>query len=391
MYKFLLFLITVIALFILSAIPSIQFGKVEISFLNYFLQISGTQLAVLIFFLLLIVNYLMSIVKTILFYPANILDFFERNKKEKFNKKLFESLFFDILGDKVEGVKISRNIKKTNLDPFQIQSIRRAKLLIDCNYLSESKQTLNSISLSRHKNIKIIVDFLFARIAYEEGDFLESERILNSINLKKFEILKLLFLVKSKLGKFEELMELKNILESKSFTPQQIDTLNLYFIDVLSNFIHSQPANTINDEHFLKKIPNKFLKNEKIKLLIAKKIFETKDKIALRFFIEKCLDEKWSDDLSLFYLKSISDDAKPHFSKIEKWIKQKDLQKNTGLVLLSYLSVINDIKGQAKKNLSEIVWEDLDLNFKIVFIFCYQLLDKTKESEHYLKKLFEEI
>ena len=167
--------------------------------------------------------------------------------------------------------------------------------------------------------------------------------------------------------------------------------LNLYFIDVLSNFIHSQPANIINYEHFLKKIPNKFLKNEKIKLLIAKKIFETKDKIALRFFIEKCLDEKWSDDLSLFYLKSISDDAKPHLSKIEKWIKQKDLQKNTGLVLLSYLSVINDIKGQAKKNLSEIVWEDLDLNFKIIFIFCYQLLDKTKESEHYLKKLFEEI
>ena len=46
---------------------------------------------------------------------------------------------------------------------------------------------------------------------------------------------------------------------------------------------------------------------------------------------------------------------------------------------------------EAKKNLSEIVWEDLDLNFKIIFIFCYQLLDKTKESEHYLKKLFEEI
>ena len=391
MYKFLLFLITLIALFILSAIPSIQLGKVEISFLNYFLEISGTQLAVLIFFLLLIINYLTTIVKTILFYPANILDFFERNKKEKFNKKLFESLFFDILGDKIEGVKISRNIKKTNLDPFQIQSIRRAKLLIDCNYLSEAKQILNSISLSRHKNIKLIVDFLFARIAYEEGDFVKSERILNSINLKKFEILKLLFLVKSKLGKFEELMELKNILESKSFTTQQTDTLNLYFIDVLSNFIHSQPANTINDEHFLKKIPNKFLKNEKIKYLIAKKIFETKDKIALRFFIEKCLDEKWSDDLSLFYLKSISDDAKPHLSKIEKWIKQKDLQKNTGLVLLSYLSVINDIKGQAKKNLSEIVWEDLDLNFKIIFIFCYQLLDKTKESEHYLKKLFEEI
>ena len=103
------------------------------------------------------------------------------------------------------------------------------------------------------------------------------------------------------------------------------------------------------------------------------------------------MDEKWSDDLSLIYLKSISYDAKPHLSKIEKWIKQKDLQKNTGLVLLSYLSVINDIKGQAKKNLSEIVWEDLDLNFKIIFIFCYQLLDKTKESEHYLKKLFEEI
>ena len=74
----------------------------------------------------------------------------------------------------------------------------------------------------------------------------------------------------------------------------------------------------------------------------------------MRFFIEKCLDEKWSDDLSLFYLKSISDDAKPHLSKIEKWIKQKDIQKNKGLVLLSYLSVINDIKGQAKKNLSEI-------------------------------------
>ena len=89
--------------------------------------------------------------------------------------------------------------------------------------MSEAKQTLNSISLSRHKNIKIIVDFLFARIAYEEGDFVESERILNSINLKKFEILKLLFLVKSKLGKFEELMELKNILESKSFTPQQTE------------------------------------------------------------------------------------------------------------------------------------------------------------------------
>ena len=111
----------------------------------------------------------------------------------------------------------------------------------------------------------------------------------------------------------------------------------------------------------------------------------------MRFFIEKCLDEKWSDDLSLFYLKSISDDAKPHLSKIEKWIKQKDIQKNKGLVLLSYLSVINDIKGQAKKNLSEILWEDLDLNFKIIFIYCYQLLEKTKESEYYIKKLFEEI
>jgi uncharacterized protein HemY len=391
MYKFLLFLITLIVLFILSAIPSIQLGKVEISFFNYFLEISVTQLAVLIFFLLLIVNYLISIVKKILFYPANILDFFKRNKKDKFNKKLFDSLFFEVLGDKIEGARISKDIKQTNFDPFQIQSIRRAKLLIDCNLLSEAKHTLNSISISRHKNIKIIVDFLFARIAYEESDFRESEKILNRIALKKFEILKLLFLVKSKLGKFEDLIEMKNILESKSFTIQQTDTLNFYFIDVLSSFIHSQPADTVNDEHFLKKIPNKFLRNEKIKLLIAKKIFETKDKIALRFFIEKCLDEKWSDDLSFFYLKSISDDAKPHLSKIETWIKQKDIQKNKGLVLLSYLSVINDIKGQAKKNLSEVLWEDLDLNFKIISIYCYQLLDKTKESEHYLKKLFEEI
>ena len=391
MYKILLFLVTLITLFILSAIPSIQLGKVEISFFNYFLEISGTQLAVFVFFLLLIVNYLISFVKKILFYPANILDFFERNKREKFNKKLFDSLFLEVLGDKIEGAKISKDIKKTNFDPFQIQSIRRAKLLIDCNSLSEAKQILNLISLSRHKNIKIIIDFLFARIAYEESDFVESERILDSINLKKFEILKLLFLVKSKLGKYEELIEMKNILESKSFTQQQTETLNFYFIDVLCNFIHSQPADTINDEHFLKKIPNKFLRNGKIKLLIVKKIFETKDKIALRFFIEKCLDEKWSDDLSLFYLKSISDDAKPHLSKIEKWIKQKDIQKNKGLVLLSYLSVINDIKGQAKKNLSEILWEDLDLNFKIIFIYCYQLLEKTKESEYYLKKLFEEI
>jgi len=389
MYKILLFLVTLITLFILSAIPSIQLGKVEISFFNYFLEISGTQMAVFVFFLLLIVNYLISLIKKILFYPANILDFFERNKKEKFNKKLFDSLFFEVLGDKIEGAKLSKDIKKTNFDPFQIQSIRRAKLLIDCNSLSEAKQTLNSISLSRHKNIKIIIDFLFARIAYEESDFVESERILDSINLKKFEILKLLFLVKSKLGKYEELIEMKNILESKSFTQQQTETLNFYFIDVLCNFIHSQPADTINDEHFLKKIPNKFLRNGKIKLLIVKKIFETKDKIALRFFIEKCLDEKWSDDLSLFYLKSISDDAKPHLSKIEKWIKQKDIQKNKGLVLLSYLSVINDIKGQAKKNLSEILWEDLDINFKIIFIYCHQLLDKTKESEHYLEKLFE--
>ena len=391
MYKFLLFLITLIALFILSAIPSIQLGKVEISFFNYFLEISGTQLTVLIFFLLLIVNYLISIVKTILFYPANILDFFERNKKEKFNKKIFDSFFYEILGDKIEGARISKDIKKTDFDPFEIQSIRRAKLLIDCKSFSEAKQTLNSISLSRHKNIKIIVDFLFACIAFEESDFVESEKILNSIDLKKFEILKLLFLVKSKLGKFEELIEMKNLLESKSFTQQQTDTLNFYFIDVLSSFINSQPADTVNDEHFLKKIPNNFLRNEKIKLLIAKKIFETKDKIALRFFIEKCLNEKWCDDLSLFYLKSISDDAKPHLSKIEKWIKQEDIQKNKGLVLLSYLSVINDIKGQAKKNLSEISWEDLDLNFKIIFIYCYQLLDKNKESENYLKKLFKEI
>ena len=51
MYKFLLFLITLITLFILSAIPSIQLGKVEISFFNYFLEISGTQLAVFVFFL----------------------------------------------------------------------------------------------------------------------------------------------------------------------------------------------------------------------------------------------------------------------------------------------------------------------------------------------------
>ena len=72
---------------------------------------------------------------------------------------------------------------------------------------------------------------------------------LKQYKFEKFEILKLLFLVKSKLGKFEELMELKNILESKSL-PQQTETLNLYFIDVLSNFIHSQPAITINDEHF---------------------------------------------------------------------------------------------------------------------------------------------
>ena len=128
---------------------------------------------------------MISLVKKILFYPANILDFFERNKKEKFNKKLFDSLFFEVLGDKIEGARISKDIKKTNFDPFQIQSIRRAKLLIDCNSLSEAKQTLNSISLSRHKNIKIIIDFLFARIAYEESDFVESERILNSINLKK--------------------------------------------------------------------------------------------------------------------------------------------------------------------------------------------------------------
>ena len=126
---------------------------------------------------------------------SKYLRFFERNKKEKFNKKLFDSLFFEVLGDKIEGARISKDIKKTNFDPFQIQSIRRAKLLIDCNSLSEAKQTLNSISLSRHKNIKIIIDFLFARIAYEESDFVESERILNSINLKKFEILKLLFLV----------------------------------------------------------------------------------------------------------------------------------------------------------------------------------------------------
>ena len=124
--------------------------------------------------------------------------------------------------------------------------------------MSEAKQTLNSISLSRHKNIKIIIDFLFARIAYEESDFVESERILDSINLKKFEILKLLFLVKSKLGKYEELIEMKNILESKSFTQQQTETLNFYFIDVLCNFIHSQPADTINDEHFLKKSPINF-------------------------------------------------------------------------------------------------------------------------------------
>ena len=86
MYKFLLFLIALIALFILSAIPSIQLGKVEISFLNYFLEISGTQLAVLIFFLLFIVNYLMAIVKTILFYPVNILDFLKETKKKNLIK-----------------------------------------------------------------------------------------------------------------------------------------------------------------------------------------------------------------------------------------------------------------------------------------------------------------
>ena len=145
MYKFLLFLITLISLFILSAIPSIQLGKVEISFFNYFLEISGTQLAVFVFFLLLIVNYLISFVKKILFYPANILDFFERNKKEKFNKKLFDSLFLEVLGDKIEGAKISKDIKKTNFDPFQIQSIRRAKLLIDCNSLSEAKQNYRRV------------------------------------------------------------------------------------------------------------------------------------------------------------------------------------------------------------------------------------------------------
>ena len=71
---------------------------------------------------------------------------------------------------------------------------------------------------------------------------------------------------------------MKNILESKSFTQQQTETLNFYFIDVLSNFIHSQPADTINDEHFLKKIPNKFLRNEKIKLLIVKKFLKLKIK-----------------------------------------------------------------------------------------------------------------
>ena len=175
---------------------------------------------------------------------------------------------------------------------FQIQSIRRAKLLIDCNSLSEAKQTLNLISLSRHKNIKIIVDFLFARVAYEVRVILwKVKESLDGINLKKFEILKLLFLVQSKLGKFEELIEMKNMLESKSFTQQQTETLNFYFIDVLCNFMHSRLADTINDEHFLKKIPNEFLRNGKIKLLIVKKIFWAKDKIALRFFIEKRLDE----------------------------------------------------------------------------------------------------
>ena len=123
MYKFLLFLITLITLFILSAIPSIQLGKVEISFFNYFLEISGTQLAVFVFFLLLIINYLISLVKKILFYPANILDFFERNKKEKFNKKLFDSLFFEVLGDKIEGVKISEILKKPTLIHFKFNQL----------------------------------------------------------------------------------------------------------------------------------------------------------------------------------------------------------------------------------------------------------------------------